>query len=388
MSRPLIITFLFALLLAGCGQKYKLKRDDLGSEGSWAAPHQAPGNIGSLVPTSFNGRLHLLWKKRSSGKPAAPLCLANNSLIFPDTKKKVRFYDPLTGHEQGRIKLKGSPTAGFAVADSLGFYGLGPRADFIGAVDLLRYKSIWKRRIKDASPGPIIIHNRLIVSSGDGRVEAIGLEDGELLWSFNLGGRLESSASFADGRLWQANDRGVLVALSIEDGSELTRVELHGPVVSPPVLADAVYAVVMTGQVFAIDPASGAIRWQTDLQAPVWTTPAVAHGRLFIGQSDGGMVALDVADGRQVWRRDFETVVKAPAVVLGRHVVVGAMSGVLMTLDADRGTTVDSLNLDGAIEFSPVTDGQRLYVATQSGRIFCFGENHEQADRADQRISP
>ena len=388
MKRVLVIFTLLALAMAGCGRKYKLKRDDLGSEARWAAPHQAPRNIGTIDQTSFNGRLHLLWKKRSSGKPAAPLCLANNSLVFPDTKKKIRFYDLSNGHERGRIKIKGSPTAGFVVDDSLGFYALGPRANFVGAVDLLRYKSLWKRRIKDVSPGPIITHNRLIVSSGDGRVEAYSLEEGELLWSFDLGGRLESSASFADGRLWQANDRGVLVALSIEDGSELTRVELNGPSVSPPVIADAVYAVVMTGKVFAIDPVSGTIRWQTDLKAPVWTTPVVAHGRLYLGQSDGGVVALNAADGQRVWRRDFETVVKAPAVALGRHLVVGTMSGSLMTLDAESGATVDSLKLDGAIEFSPVTDGQRLYVATQSGRIFCFGENHEQADRADQRVSP
>jgi len=388
MNPRLIILLLPLLVFAGCGRKYHLKRDNISTESGWAAPHRAPANAGTMEQGAFDGRLNILWKARNSGKPAGPLTLANHAVVFPDTKKKVRFYDLLTGREQGRLKVKGAPRSGLAIQDSLGFYALGPRSNFVGAIDLIRYKSLWKRRIKDANPGPIIVYNRLIVSSGDGRVEAYGLEDGELLWQYDLGGRLESSASFADGRLWQANDRGVLVALSVDDGAELTRVELQGPVVSPPAVTDRVFVADMTGKVYAIDPSNGSQLWQTDLESPVWTTPAVAHGRLYIGKSSGGLAALDAADGHEVWRRDTGSVVRASAIVIGQTVVVGTMSGALLTLRAEDGAIIDSVQLNGAIRFSPVTDGQRLYVATQSGRIICFGENHEQADRADQRIRP
>jgi len=388
MHRHLFTILLVVYILTGCGAKYKLDREQITPEAPWPAYHRGPSNTGAVVEGDFDGRLNVLWNTRNSGKPAGPLALANHALVFPDTKKKLRFYDLSTGREQGRIKIKGSPRSGLAVRDSLGFYALSRRSSYIDARDLIRYKSLWKRRIKDANPGPIIVYNRLIVSSGDGLVQAYGLDDGELLWQYELGGRLEASASFADGRIWQANDQGVLVALSADDCAELARTEMPGPVVSPPAVADRVYAVAMTGQVCAFDPADGAKLWQVDLGGPAWTTPAVADGRLFVGMSSGRVVALDAADGHELLRRDTESVVKASAVVIGSVVVVGTLTGQLLTLAAGDGATIDSVEVKGAIQFSPVTDGRRLFVATQSGSIICFGEEHDQADLADHRISP
>lgn len=388
MYRRLFTTLLAIFVLSGCGVKYKLDRDQITPEAPWPVYHRGPSNTGAVADGEFDGHLKMLWKTRNSGKPAGPLALANHAVVFPDTKKKLRFYDLLSGKEQGRIKLKGSPRSGLAIQDSLGFYALTRRGSYVGGFDLIRYKSLWKRRIKDANPGPIIVYNRLIVSSGDGLVQAYRLDDGELLWQHELEGRLETSASFAEGRIWQANDQGALVALAVDDGSELVRAQLPGPVVSPLAVTDRVYAVTMTGHVCALDPADGTMLWQVDLGAPTWTTPAVADGRLFLGMSSGRVVALDAADGHELWHRDTESVVRASAVVIGSVVAAGTLSGKLLTLAADDGTTIDSVQIDGAIQFSPVTDGRRLYVATQSGRIICFGEDHDQADLADHRISP
>ena len=388
-TRSAVIVLLGALgLTAGCARVYQMDRTEMNTGRSWAASHGHISNIGASETGAFRGDLKLLWERRVSGKPAGPISLYNNVLVYPETKKKIRFYDAVTGSVEGRIKVKGLPQTGVVVSDSMAFYGLGPRKNYIKAFNIVKARSAWTRRLKDAADGPIVVDNRLIVSSGEGRLQAFSLGEGERLWQYEMEGRFQASASAADGRLWQANDRGELSAVSVEDGTELYRVKLQSAVVSPVAVADKVYATDVLGNVYALEPGDGSVIWQRELDLPVWTTPAVAHGRLYIGHSNGGVVALESADGRETWRYDIDGVVRASPVVIGQFVVFGTMSGKLVVLNAADGSVRDSTQVEGAIRYSPATDGSRLYVTTQSGRILCFGEHHEPSRRADHGVSP
>jgi len=342
--------------------------------------------LGAVDSAQFNGRLKLLWSKGVAGKPAGPLSVHNGVLLYPETKKRIWFFDVGTGHRAGRWKAKGVPQTGVAVADSLAFYGVAPRRDFLRANQLQTAKRVWQKNVKDIFPGPIILDNRLVASSGEGRVVAFQLDNGELAWEFRTEQRPTASASFGQGRIFQPADQGWLYALSPDSGREVFRVRLDGPLVSPVAAADRIYAAVMTGLVYALSPDDGAVIWKTELGCPVWTSPAVARGKLFVGCSRGALVALDAATGGIIWRHETGHVIRASALVIGENVVVGTLAGQLLVLKADDGSLIDSTTVSGAVEVPPVTDGRRLFVATQSGKVYCFGENYEQADAADQRI--
>jgi len=56
------------------------------------------------------------------------------------------------------------------------------------------------------------------------------------------------------------------------------------------------------GKVYALDAASGAIRWTYYTDGPVRFAPAVWQDRVFVAGDDGWLIALAAADGKLLWR--------------------------------------------------------------------------------------
>ena len=62
-----------------------------------------------------------------------------------------------------------------------------------------------------------------------------------------------------------------------------------------------------TGALTALDPATGRIRWQTDLPRPVnGGVLATTGGLVMFGADDGFLYALDDRTGKQLWRYDLK----------------------------------------------------------------------------------
>jgi len=368
---------LILLSLAACSARYRIDRDSLSIPSPWPFARGSVSGLGAVDSGDFPGRLDVIWKTKSGDKPAGPLTIYHGALVYPGTKKKVRFYDLVSGENLGILRTKGIPQTGVVMSDSLAFFCLSPKRNRLYAVDLVNQRVLWRASVKDAAPGSIILSNRLLISSGEGTLIAVDTETGETAWRFTAEGRFVASASAGSGNVFQPSDRSVLHVLSPEDGHEILRVETDGPLVSAVAVADLVYAADVRGHVYAIDPDSGRIIWRVKLEGPIWTTPVVLRDRVFVGHSGGWLVALDAASGRQLWRFETGEVIKASPLALDSYVVVGTMGGRLLLLDASNGRLLAKQQLRGAIAFPPVTDGRRVFVATQLGRIAAFGEQHE-----------
>jgi outer membrane protein assembly factor BamB len=383
-----IIWPIVILALAGlsCGKNYRLHPDQV-SGNKYACSRGSASQTGAVEQAESGVSLNLLWKKSISGKPAGPLAVHNGVLVYPESRKKIYFYDVSTGREVGRWKAKGVPQTGLALTEKVAVFGAAPRRDFLRAIDLYSAKRLWQKRVKDVAAGPIIVDNRLFVSSGDGTLRALDIDNGESIWTFVGDQRPSAAASFDGQRIFQPSDLGWLYAVSPDSGKELYRVHLDGSLVSPVAVAQFVYATTVSGRVYALNPNDGSVVWQYQADGPIWTSPAVGHDRIYFGHSGGNVLALDAATGREVWRYDVGEVIRASVLLVNDRLVVGTMTGRLMVLQADDGSLVDSTSVPGAIFFPPVHDGQRLFVATQAGKILCFGDRNEQAEPARQGIN-
>jgi outer membrane protein assembly factor BamB len=247
---------------------------------------------------------------------------------------------------------------------------------------LLRSRVKWKASVKDASPGSILVSNRLIIGSTEGSLSAFNLSSGLRDWSFKAADRFFAPVSYDNGKLYQPSDRGVLHVLSEMSGKELYQVNLKGPVVSAAAISDGAFVGDVLGNVYSIAPDNGAIRWQHTVDGPLWTTPAVTSDLVIVGHSGGDIVALDRTSGREVWKYPVTEVIKASPIVVGEIVVVATMRGSILTLDLHTGTLIARTQLNSAVAFAPISDGSFLYVITQSGRLLCLGERNEQSNQS------
>ncbi len=338
---------------------------------------------GSIGGGSFDGSLDVIWEGRESGKPSGPLTLNNGALAFPSVRRRAKFFDSETGEYLGKINGKGAVQTGVVVEDSLLCFAVSPRHR-LSCFNAVRGGERWRRSVKDASAGSIIVAGRLLVGSGTGRLTAYDLADGSEMWTFTGDSdRFTGPVAYGHGMLFQPGAAGCLYAVSPDDGSLLWKTDVSGSVPNPVAVDDLVIFGDVTGFAYGVDPTDGAIAWRTKVGGPIWTAPAVDNGRAFFGHSKGALVALDVRTGAILWTFKTVDVVRASAVVIGDYVVVGTLAGDLYSLRAADGGQVEHRELDGAIAVSPISDGDRVYVATESGRIFCLGDSHEQTARAD-----
>ncbi len=361
------------LLLPSCSGKHWLKRDWSAQTSAWPYHHGDVSATGCIPAGSFDGRLNLLWETRKSGKPAGPMTVYQGTLIYPDTRNRVRFIDVETGDERGSFKPHGAAQTGVVVADHFAYLATAPGRGQLRCYDVQSGGQRWKRSVRDAAAGIIIVEDKLVLAFTDGRLVAYRLHDGYQLWVFRADAGFVAPPSYGHGVIYQPADRGVLYAVSPSDGSPVHELTLQGALVSAVAVSSKVYATDLAGHVYAIGADSATIIWQADLQAPVWTSPAVSDDRVLVGHSGGSVVAMDAVDGTVLWQIECGSVIRASPAIAGSSAVVGTLAGDLVSISIEDGQVVSRRELGEPIATAPVTDGDRVYVATESGLIVCYG---------------
>lgn len=148
----------------------------------------------------------------------------------------------------------------------------------------------------------------------------------KLIWKREGLGKGLSTVSIAGGRIFTMGDREVdgktsqfTIAYDMATQKELWATRIgepykdYGSLSTPTVEADRVYVESTDGEVFCLDPATGAVRWQKNFKDfdgkmmcvwPYSESPLVDSDRLIVtpGGKDAGLVALDKKTGAVVWK--------------------------------------------------------------------------------------
>ncbi len=380
-ARVLLVLCMCALL-TGCARKYRFEPEASSLGAEWPFHRGTIEGTASVVDSEYDGSLDVLWETGAKGKPSGPLTINDGIVAYPSSRERILFYRLSDGQYLGRFRVRGSPQTGLVIRDSLGFAGLGPRDNRVVCFDMKRRKEVWRRSVKDAAGGTILVKDRLLVASTDGTLDALAPESGDVLWRFRDSLGIAAPPTANGDRVYQTIDDGYLVCLSADDGRELFRTRLLGPVVSPAAVDSLIFVASQSGVLHAVRASTGQIAWRQSLGGDAWNSPAVASGTVICGHS-GGKVEAFVADtGTPLWRREVGAVVKAGVTIVGDVVVVGTMSGEVITLEIATGRIIARRQLDGAITQPPVTDGERVVIATRSGHLSCMGA-YDGATRSD-----
>ncbi|MCP5085720.1 MAG: PQQ-binding-like beta-propeller repeat protein [Rhodobacteraceae bacterium] len=149
--------------------------------------------------------------------------------------------------------------------------------------------------------------------------------------------------------------------------------------------SETLFATIGHGEVVALDPATGAIRWRHKMTGAVSAAPVVLGDTVVAVSRDNTALGLDTSNGRIRWRQQSSG---GEAGVLGAG--SPAASGGLVILPFASGEIVGAVNRNGLRAWSsvvsgghlgiarnfvgdisgdPVVDGTTVYVANQSGRL-------------------
>ncbi|MCK9248771.1 MAG: PQQ-like beta-propeller repeat protein [Solirubrobacteraceae bacterium] len=211
-------------------------------------------------------------------------------------------------------------------------------------------RKAWTRRVgRLAASSPACAKGRLFVTilergRGTKGLVAAYSTGGRRLWQRRLASRTESSPLLAGDKLIFGTEGGDVLAMSPRTGRVLWRYRAGAPVKAAVARRDGLlYVGDYDGRMHAFTLSKGRRRWVTNLGAGrLYSTPAVAYGRVYVGGVGGAVVAVGARSGRVAWRRRADGYVySAPAVapVAGRGptVFIGSYGGKLYALDARTG---------------------------------------------------
>ena len=295
---------------------------------------------------------------------------------------------------------------------------------------------------------PAVSGGMVFVGCTDGNLYAVDHESGALKWKFETKNRITSSPAVSEGLVYFGAYDGNFYAVEAATGQlkwkfqtggerRYAGTHLHGSqpagetmpdpfdfyLSSPVVWNSEVFFGSGDGNVYALNAASGALKWKFKTGDVVHASPAIADGKLFVGSWDSYFYALAAASGKEKWR--FKTgedpaihnqvgiqssaavvdgvvyfgcrdsnfnavdaatgqkrwsfanhgswVISSPAVQNGKVYFTTSDSGLFYSLDAKTGSPVFSLKFQGWPMFSsPAIAGNMLYIGSHMGKLIAI----------------
>ncbi len=199
---------------------------------------------------------------------------------------------------------------------------------------------------------PVLYHGAVIAGLANGKLVALRLKDGALLWETRVAvprGRsdlermvdIDAEPIVADGVVHVVTYQGNISTVAIQDGRVLWKRDMSS---HAGIGADDRYLYVTDEQshVWALDRRSGASLWKQDkLHARKVTAPAAYGEYVVVGDYEGYLHWLDRRDGHFVARiKVDEEGIIAPPQVVGDTVYVSGIDGTLVAVRPAKPTTV------------------------------------------------
>lgn len=156
---------------------------------------------------------------------------------------------------------------------------------------------------------PAINAQTVYAADARGRLSARNRANGNLLWSTDTSLAISAGPVAGYGQLFTGTREGELVAFSADDGHLLWRAQLGGELLAPPVVdGDDVVATATDGHVTLLDRTDGSVRWVYDGGAPplalrAASRPLVLVDAVVAGLATGELVAIERASGKRIWER-------------------------------------------------------------------------------------
>ena len=174
---------------------------------------------------------------------------------------------------------------------------------------------------------PTVIGGVAYVGSDDMIMHAVDVATGKEKWQFKTGGIVRSTPAVAEGAVYFGSYDGVFYALDAASGQlkwkfaapgerKFEAKGLHGYLprtqtipdfwdlyLSSPAIADGVvYFGSGDGNCYALDAATGQLKWKFETKGVVHSSPAVVNGAVYFGSWDTYLYAVGAKSGQEKWK--------------------------------------------------------------------------------------
>ena len=370
------VALLAALALVACSKDRKGKEDP----------------PAELVKFSATVRVDRLWQAGIGGdKPVMRLGLGvgtyGERVFAASPDGDVGAFDLKSGRALWRTKTKASLGGGTGAGASL--VAVGSRDGEVLALDADTGAVRWRAAVSgEVLSAPAVADTVVVVRTVDGRLYGFAAADGKLLWNEEqqvprLTLRGAARPVIVGDTVICGFDNGRVMALNLADGAVLWDIAVATPRGRSElerlndidsqvrVLGDDLYVVGFQGRAAMLARESGQIWWSRDLSS--FRGLDVDDEQVVVSTADGELVALQRRTGVEIWRNSSlkRRSLSSPT-LLGGLVAVADFEGYVHWFDKRDGKLVARTSVGDRVSNPPVAVGGLLLVMDDTGSIAAF----------------
>ena len=251
------------------------------------------------------------------------------------------------------------------------------------AVNKVTGDQVWRRQLSTDEDSdraiyghPAVTEDNVFIGGYDGILYAFSTT-GDLQWQEPLSGRIVGGPTVHGDRVLVGTGNvsssdgsdGALYAIDTETDDEIWRYVTDGPVWSSPTVSDGVvYVGSLDHSVYAVDLEDGAEKWRFESGGAVISGIAVDHGLAIFGGFDSTLYAVGAETGDLVWK--FPDAVGwywSTPLIVDSVVYAPSLDGTLYAIAVETGELLWAYPTEGQLVGSPTIVKGLLAVAVADG---------------------
>ncbi|MBI3195597.1 MAG: PQQ-binding-like beta-propeller repeat protein [Ignavibacteriae bacterium] len=330
----------------------------------------------NVSPFSLKPPFEVAWMyDAAAGFSEYSVSTADSFVFFGTLQGELHVIHLRTGKSVGSVDFDKALIGTPIVDENLMYVAIANTEEGLQAYDLARGKIVWKAKLGGIETSPLLINNKLYVTTLNGYAYCIEKNSGIVVWKFLLplferSAFIHSSPASDGNVLVFGCDDGSVFCLSLVDGKLLWRTETGKSIFSSPSISDGkVYVGSQDEYIYALNINDGTIAWKQNIGSKIFSSQAVDEKNVFVGTSGGEIVCLEKTSGKIIWKYIAQSAVSSAPLVSGDVVYVGSLDKNLYAFDAMNGSLLWNYTADARIKSMPVVFGNYLILLLDNRRV-------------------
>lgn len=232
---------------------------------------------------------------------------------------------------------------------------------------------------------PVVYKENVFVTSGNGSVYCLSLNNGIVKWEFKTNGSIFGSSDVSNDKVvFGSNDKNIY-CINASNGKLIWKYETDSPVVAVPKIFDSVvYFGGSDGKFRAINLSTGKLMWQFNgIQEFVETKPLIYQNNVIFGAWDSYLYSLDKNSGKLNWKwQEAKGFLFSPAtcwpVASNRKIFVVTPDRITTAIDSETGKTIWRNKVHQVRESIGISeDGKLVYAKGMNDSLFVFSTERD-----------
>jgi len=198
--------------------------------------------------------------------------------------------------------------------------------------------------------------------------------DLKLLWTYDAGDVIESSAAIAAGTVYVGTGKSELIAVDLQTGKlkwSYKTPEAIGES-SPAVGAGMVFVGDLSGVFHAVNAATGKGVWSYKTDAEIKSSPVIVGDRVLIGSYDGALYCFNARDGKTHWKFKTENYVHCTPSVANGVAYIAGCDEIFHGIRISDGHETLRIPGIGNTASSPTLVGEYAFFGNFSNEVLCL----------------